>query len=79
MDNLFIYGTMPSPEKKFAVAFNDKGYQFNIQSGKRIAAVTIPWEAVHRTIAMIYRQELKQKRGELLVDRLLAVVAEVDK
>jgi len=79
MDNLFIYGTMPSPEKKLAVAFNDKGYQFNVQSGKRIAAVTIPWEAVHRIIVMIYRQECKQKRGEFLIDQLLAAVAEVDK
>ena len=79
MDNLFIYGTMPSLEKKIAVAFNKEGYQFNIQSGKRIAAITISWEVVHRTIAMIYRQEREQKRGELLIDRLLAAVAEVDK
>jgi len=79
MDNLFIYGTMPSPEKKFAVAFNDKGYQFKAKSGKRITAVTISWDAVHRMIEMIYRQEREQKRGELLIDRLLAAVAEVDK
>jgi len=79
MDNLFIYGTMPSPEKKLAVAFNDKGYQFNVQSGKRIAAVTITWEAVHRLVENIYRKELEQKRGELIIDRLLEAVAEVDK
>ena len=79
MDNLFIYGTMPSLEKKIAAAFNKEGYQFNIQSGKRIAAVTISWEAVHRLVENIYRKELEQKRGELLIDRLLAAVAEVDK